>query len=499
MDEIDEVFINRESGAKKIYLLVDMHGGGDLIPWMRYAMQSGDGSFIEGYLDTTVKDFMYNGGKGKLEAVSELVKMRNKERNERLGAFSRKKGKGKSGPNILEDFNQENNQGDLMKALKLLDGGKGGKGDAKYREIVWKIEERGTMGENLVGCCLMQGSPVHKELAMKLIQSFPKLVNDIMLSEEYYGLSPLHQAIVNEDSHLVSFLLQSGAEVNQRCYGAFFCPDDQKASRTDSLEHEYVDLSLKTNYKGRMYLGEYPLSYAASLDLMDCYKLLRTNKADPNLKDTNGNTALHMTVIHERLDILKFAYNTGAKLNITNKQNLTPLTLAAKMAKKRMFEELLHLESNVNWSYAEALSMAYPLAKIDTINEETGHLNEDSALSLVVYGETEEHLELLEGLLEDVLDAKWESFGKKKWFINVFAFTIYWLLLCLAFTSRPFSKTTNVLLDDQSAFLPYNTSDTVCSHRFIDAMKVHLGTEKDIETCVIPEIGSGIFCPCFQN
>lgn len=60
---------------------------------------------------------MYNGGKGKLEAVSELVKMRNKERNERLSAFSRKKGKGKSGPNILEDFNQENNQGDLMKGL----------------------------------------------------------------------------------------------------------------------------------------------------------------------------------------------------------------------------------------------------------------------------------------------------------------------------------------------------------------------------------------------
>ena len=51
-----------------------------------------------------------------------------------------------------------------------------------------------------------------------------------------------------------------------------------------------------------------------------------------------------------------------------------------------MFEELLHLESNVNWSYGEALSMAYPLAKIDTINEETGDLNEDSALSLVVYG-----------------------------------------------------------------------------------------------------------------
>ena len=61
-----------------------------------------------------------------------------------------------------------------------------------------------------------------------------------------------------------------------------------------------IQLGDKNNFS-RMYLGEYPLSYAASLDLMDCYKLLRTNKADPNLKDTNGNTALHMTVIHERL------------------------------------------------------------------------------------------------------------------------------------------------------------------------------------------------------
>ena len=33
-----------------------------------------------------------------------------------LGALQRKKGKGKSGPNILDDFNQEGeNQGDLKK------------------------------------------------------------------------------------------------------------------------------------------------------------------------------------------------------------------------------------------------------------------------------------------------------------------------------------------------------------------------------------------------
>lgn len=61
---------------------------------------------------------MYNSGKGKMVAVSELVKIRNKERNAMLSALKRKKGKGKSGPNILDDFNQEGeNQGDLKKGL----------------------------------------------------------------------------------------------------------------------------------------------------------------------------------------------------------------------------------------------------------------------------------------------------------------------------------------------------------------------------------------------
>jgi ankyrin repeat protein len=122
------------------------------------------------------------------------------------------------------------------------------------------------MGENLVGCCLMLGGAMHNKLAIRLLQQYPKLVNDIFLSEDYYGkkllfflslppltgLSPLHQAIVNEDPGMVSYLLQNGADINQRCYGAHFCPDDQVSSRTDSLEHEYVDLSLNTNYGGQV-------------------------------------------------------------------------------------------------------------------------------------------------------------------------------------------------------------------------------------------------------
>ena len=33
----------------------------------------------------------------------------------------------------------------------------------------------------------MQGDILHRDLALRLLIEFPKLVNDIMLSEDYYG------------------------------------------------------------------------------------------------------------------------------------------------------------------------------------------------------------------------------------------------------------------------------------------------------------------------
>ncbi|KAI6210498.1 Transient receptor potential cation channel subfamily V member 6 [Aphelenchoides besseyi] len=406
-----------------LYNLVDRHGGGELIPWMRYALNSGDYSLLDGYLETTIKDMMMNGGKGRLESVAELVKRRNKERNERLSAFN---------------------------PLKLLDGGKGGKGDAKYREVVWKYECRGAMGENLVGCCLTQGTTVHNKLAQRLIEQYPRLVNDIFISEDYYGLSPLHMAIVNEDATMVAYLLGKGADFTQRCYGAFFCPEDQVSSRSDSLEHEYVDLNLRTDYSGKMYFGEYPLAFAACTNQVECYRILRSKRADPNAQDTNGNTVLHMCVIHENAEMFRLAYETGARLQITNKQSLTPLTLAAKLAKKSV-------ESSPVWSYGTADSTQYPLAKIDTINQETGELNDAS----VLYLETTEHLDLLDGLLEDVLQAKWEAFGRRRWIMSLSAFIFYYVFYFMAFMCRPFSMTTSVITGEAIEIYGHFTHHTL--------------------------------------
>ena len=57
---------------------------------------------------------------------------------------------------------------------------------------------------------------------------YPKLLHDIYLSEEYYGENVLHMGCVAEDASLVKWLLDIGSDIHRRCYGNFFCCDDQK-------------------------------------------------------------------------------------------------------------------------------------------------------------------------------------------------------------------------------------------------------------------------------
>ncbi|ULT89463.1 hypothetical protein L5515_007978 [Caenorhabditis briggsae] len=473
----DEKLAGTLSENRNIYKMLDMHGGGVLIKLARQCKEFGCYDMLDAYLDQEVRKFMYNAGKGKLMPIAELVKARNQERNAKLGAFSRKKGKGKSGPNILDEFDQGQAEmaGDLKKALKLLDGGgKGGKSESKYREMVWNLDDRGSMGEHVLAICLLQGTALHNIIAKRLIHFFPKLINDICTSEDYYGLSPLHMAIVNQDAQFTSILLRLGADLNQRCYGAFFCAEDQKTSRTDSLEHEFVELTKNTNYTGSMYFGEYPLSFAVCTGHHDLFRMLLAKKANLNAQDTNGNTALHLCVIHDKMDMLDAVLDAGGNPRLANKQNLTALTLAARLAKKTMFNKILQLECEKVWTYGVSQCVAIPLTKIDTIDEVTGEMNDTSALSLVVYGESTQHLELMDGLIEQILDEKWKAYGRALWFRSLLGFIFFYCCFVSAYMLRPSSATTEHITrgrinDDgetestnSSNYLQWHSIDTQC-------------------------------------
>lgn len=247
----------------------------------------------------------------------------------------------------------------------------------------------------------------------------------------------MHIAIVNEDPVMVKYLLDAGADVNERCLGAFMSPEDQKPSRNDSYDHEYVDVNPMTTYDGYVYWGEYPLSFAACLGQEDCYRLVLARGADPDAQDTNGNTVLHMLVIYEKQDTFDMAYEVGSSLAVRNLLNMTPLTLASKLGRVEMFFHIMNIEREIYWQLGSITCAAYPLNQIDTIDVETGNISKDSALNLVVFGDKDEHLELLDGVLIDLLKTKWNTFVKSRFYRQFYLFATYFLVSLVSFLLRP--------------------------------------------------------------
>ena len=106
------------------------------------------------------------------------------------------------------------------------------------------------VGETVFHVCFLMGTPIHMHLAKRMLKHFPLLLNDIYLSEEYYGENVLHMAAVAEvlkhhvmtchemswhvmkwrskslvlivtgqDPSIVKWLLDIGADFHRRCYG----------------------------------------------------------------------------------------------------------------------------------------------------------------------------------------------------------------------------------------------------------------------------------------
>ena len=106
---------------------------------------------------------------------------------------------------------------------------------------------------------------------------------------------------VAEDASLVKWLLDIGSDFHRRCYGNFFCCDDQKVHRMDNLLHEEVDIPLKTNYLGYVSWGEYAHNFAAVLNQEEIFRLILAKGGNCDLQDTNGCSASHIMVVYDNI------------------------------------------------------------------------------------------------------------------------------------------------------------------------------------------------------
>ncbi|CAH1783392.1 unnamed protein product [Owenia fusiformis] len=418
----------------KLYSLVNTTGEGSLVENAKICIQKHDFTELDELIRTEVGPYLYNNGQGKMIPIQELVIRRNKERGNKI--------KG----SIKENMETTDTDSDDIEKMK---------NGQEMKFVCWDLDKRGAVGEQCLHTCILVASATHTVLAKRLLTVYPKLIYDIYTSEEYYGENALHMAIVNEDPAMCKYLLDNGADYHQICCGNFFCPDDQKSSRVDNLDHEWVDLCVKTNYEGYTYWGDYPLGFAACLGQEECVRLLIAKGSDPNKQDANLNTVLHILVVHDKKndspledetrheilgEMFDLLHSLGAKMHIKNRQGLTPLTLAAKLGRKEMYEHILEIEREVYWIYGDVTCAAYPLEDIDTISA-SGEINMNSAMARIVYGEEPSHLDMIDGIVEHLLQEKWKTFARYRFIRRFLMFGFYFIIFTCAFFLRPGTDT----------------------------------------------------------
>lgn len=173
---------NVASGVKKqtdassilLYKLVDLKGGGLLVDMMKRATQTKQYAELDHALRTKVEPYLYNKGKGKWIPIEKLVLLRNKDRPKHKMLPPLRAMENPADYDIDKDMGED--EVDETKIDK-----------SKYRLVCWSLSERGAVGETILHLCMLHATAIHIDLAKRLLRFYPKLINDVYISDEYYG------------------------------------------------------------------------------------------------------------------------------------------------------------------------------------------------------------------------------------------------------------------------------------------------------------------------
>ncbi|KAL6745893.1 ankyrin repeat-containing domain protein, partial [Haematococcus lacustris] len=256
------------------------------------------------------------------------------------------------------------------------------------------VYSKGPVGENCFHVALLLNTPSTLAIAKYLVKLYGKLLVCTPYQERrhpgdvpglYEGETALHISIVNRDFEMAKFLIQSGADVSARCYGGFFAPGSV------------------------VYYGEYPLSFAASTGQKDIVSYLKRHGCRVNQdKDTLGNTALHLCVYHDQIEMYEHLVEyCGASEHVRNNRGQTPLLMAASLGRLSMFQHIYNRRRKVAWAYGPVTSYSLSLHEIDSV--QNAHSFVPSAVETIV---RKGHKELVEDpLVTTLLSTKWRRFA----------------------------------------------------------------------------------------
>ncbi|XP_070558285.1 transient receptor potential cation channel subfamily V member 5-like isoform X2 [Ptychodera flava] len=283
-------------------------------------------------------------------------------------------------------------------------------------------------------CCLESTKSLNR-----VVKVFSDVYPEVVLftyEKEKHGLGFLHLAVMNNDLETVKMLIENGANVDRRAIGSFL----KHKSRKDSLSVKCSDYFEKADY------GEYPIHFAASFGYVDIYNYLiqlkKDEQVDQNTQDShrNRNTALHMAAIYNRLEICKIIMNNKTRplnLSLKNEDDLTVFEIVCKDGRGEIFNEMLKYRSKTLYEFGPVQCVSHPLEEVDSITKD-GKLDTKSALRWIVFGDPDDHLDLIEdGVIYHLIKEKWDTFAKKKLQIHFFLALIHLIAISTAVYLRP--------------------------------------------------------------
>eukprot|EP00004_Rigifila_ramosa_P002325 TRINITY_DN1241_c0_g1_i1.p1 TRINITY_DN1241_c0_g1~~TRINITY_DN1241_c0_g1_i1.p1 ORF type:complete len:746 (+),score=207.97 TRINITY_DN1241_c0_g1_i1:231-2240(+) len=220
-------------------------------------------------------------------------------------------------------------------------------------KLVYKF---GKVGESPVHWALIRyystQDRVYKEIAEYLMKTYPELVNSRYTQEPYLGETCAHLCAAHNDLETLKFLDENKFDFleNPQATGEFFKGRGK-------------------GFKGQAYFGQNILAFAVCTNSFEIVKwLIEIKRLHPmiNQPDANGNTTMHLCVIHSMVEVYEYLLTVGGDPDRKNKLGHTAFSLAAKLGRKEIFMMMLDKRRSLMWRWGPVEAWLYELDGLDT-------------------------------------------------------------------------------------------------------------------------------------
>lgn len=240
-------------------------------------------------------------------------------------------------------------------------------------------------------------------------------------TQDHKGNIPLHYAAMSGDFHCLVNLLDRDTLNKQNREGMtplMLAAERKHSDSVDTLLRFHADSQIQDTYGRTALILATQALYEEKEDIRRCkaiIEIMLEHKAELNVQDNEGNTALMHAVILNRFPLVELLLQAGADFELTNKKEKTALILAKKYGYKLIelcIEQFIQkkrtwLENNKATELMYAAHMNN-ISKVRKLLMHGVNVNEQNTygLSLLSFAVENNNIQLVEELLQAGADPR---------------------------------------------------------------------------------------------